>query len=150
MFAEAGLEPPATTDDLLRAASALHNPRRGQYGIAWNAARGTALGHTVLMAMADFGQPVLDLPRIAGGFETRHLADGGYRPTIDTEAGLRAAEFLQELLKYSPKARPRIARQATCRIPPAPAPVLLRRWGAMSWAYRQICRRNAFPPPSRP
>lgn len=102
MFAEAGLEPPATTDALLQAAATLHDPRHGRFGIAWNAARGTALGHTVLMTMADFGQPVLDLPKIAGGFDTDHLSNGSYRATIDTEAGLRAAEFLLELLKYSP------------------------------------------------
>jgi multiple sugar transport system substrate-binding protein len=102
LFAEAGLEPPRTTDALLRAAKVLHEPRRGRYGIAWNAARGTALGHTVLMTMADFGQPVLDLPEIAGGFDTDRLAQGGYRPTIDTEAGLKAAEFLLDLLQYSP------------------------------------------------
>lgn len=102
LFAEAGLEPPATTEALLDAARRLHEPRRGLYGIAWNAARGTALGHTVLMTMADFGQPVLDLPPIAGGFDTRALAAGGYRPTIDTEAGRRAAEFLMEILQFSP------------------------------------------------
>ncbi len=102
MFAKAGLEPPATTEQLLLAARTLHEPRRRRYGIAWNAARGTALGHTVLMTLADFGQPVLDLPRIAGGYSTDHLAEGNYRPTIDTEAGLRAAEFLKELLAYSP------------------------------------------------
>jgi multiple sugar transport system substrate-binding protein len=52
--------------------------------------------------LADFGQPILDLPPIAGGFETRHLADRRYSVTIDTDAGLRAAEFLLELLDYSP------------------------------------------------
>lgn len=102
LFAEAGLEPPATTEKLLEAARRLHAPRRGQYGIAWNAARGTALGHTVLMTMADFGQPVLNLPKIAGGFGTDHLAQRDYTATIDTETGLRAAEFLLELLQYSP------------------------------------------------
>lgn len=102
LFAEAGLEPPATTGQLLAAAKALHDPQHGRHGIAWNAARGTALGHTVLMTFADFGQPVLNLPRVAGGFGTDHLASGRYRPTIDTEAGLRAAEFLKELLTYSP------------------------------------------------
>lgn len=102
LFSEAGLTPPATTQELLRAAEALHDPRRRRYGIAWNAARGTALGHTVLMTMADFGQPALDLPPCAGGFDTDGLARRRYRPTIDTEAGLRAAEFLLELLKYSP------------------------------------------------
>lgn len=102
LFAEAGLEPPATTAQLLTTAERLHEPQRGRYGIAWNAARGTALGHTVLMAMADFGQPVLDLPANAGGFDTSALARRGYRPTIETEAGLAAAEFLMELLRFSP------------------------------------------------
>ncbi len=102
LLAEAGLEPPKTTDQLLDAAKVLHNPARGRYGFAWNAARGTALGHTVLMALADFGQPVLDLPVIAGGFDTDTLAQGNFRPVIDTDAGLRVAEFLLELLRYSP------------------------------------------------
>ena len=102
LFAEAGLEPPATTDALLAAAKALHDPQHGRHGIAWNAARGTALGHTVLMTLADFGQPVFDLPPVAGGFATSHLAERRYNVTIDTEAGLRAAKFLLELLEYSP------------------------------------------------
>ena len=102
LFAQAGLAPPTTTDELLTAAAALHQPQRGMHGIAWNAARGTALGHTVLMTLADFGQPVLDLPKIAGGFGTDHLSNSPYKVTIDTEAGLRAAEFLMELMKYSP------------------------------------------------
>ena len=102
LFARAGLEPPATTDDLLAAARALHDPARGVHAIAWNAARGTALGHTVLMTLADFGQPALDLPAIAGGFDCAGLSSGDHRPTIDTEAGLAAAEFLLELLSYSP------------------------------------------------
>jgi len=102
LFAQAGLEPPTTTQELLNAAKALHDPQRGRHGIAWNAARGTALGHTVLMTLADFGQPILDLTPNAGGFDTQHLANRDYRFTIDTPAGLQAAEFLKELLKYSP------------------------------------------------
>lgn len=102
LFAEAGLAPPTTTDELLEAARALHDPQRGFYGIAWNAARGTALGHTVLMTLADFGQPVLDLPAIVGGFDTDDLARGAFRPQIDTEAGRAAAEYLLNLLRYSP------------------------------------------------
>jgi multiple sugar transport system substrate-binding protein len=102
LFAQAGLEPPTTTQELLNAAKALHDTQRGRHGIAWNAARGTALGHTVLMTLADFGQPILDLTPNAGGFETQHLTNRDYRFTIDTPAGLQAAEFLKELLKYSP------------------------------------------------
>ncbi len=102
LFAAAGLEPPKTTDQLLAAARKMHAPQKGRYGIGWNAARGTALGHTMLMTMADFGQPVLDLPAIAGGFDTEGLAGRNYRVTIDTDKGLMAAEFLMELLNYSP------------------------------------------------
>jgi multiple sugar transport system substrate-binding protein len=102
LFAEAGLEPPTTTDQLLTAAREMHAPQKGRYGIGWNAARGTALGHTVLMTMADFGQPILDLPEMAGGFDTDGLAARDYRVTIDTDRGLKAAEFLMELLRYSP------------------------------------------------
>jgi multiple sugar transport system substrate-binding protein len=102
LFAEAGLEPPTTTDELLEAARRMHEPQKGRYGIGWNAARGTALGHSVLMAMADFGQPVLDLPAMAGGFDTDGLAARDYRVTIDTDRTLMAAEYLMELLQYSP------------------------------------------------
>ena len=102
LFAEAGLEPPATTDRLLEAARRMHEPQKGRYGIGWNAARGTALGHSVLMAMADFGQPVIDLPAMAGGFDTDGLAARDYRVTIDTDRTLMAAEYLMELLQYSP------------------------------------------------
>ena len=41
---------------------------------------------------------LLDLPKIAGGFDTAGLASGDHRPTIDTDAGLAAAEFLLQLL----------------------------------------------------
>lgn len=102
LLAEAGLEPPQTTDAVLRIAEELHDPARGRYGIAWNAARGTALGHTFMMTCADFGQPLLNLPEQAGGFDASRLADGNYRPTIDSEAGLAAAEYLLSLLQYSP------------------------------------------------
>ncbi len=102
MFAEAGIEPPATTDDLLAAAEKLHDPIHGRYGIAWNAARGTALGHTFLMTLADFGASILDLEENAGGYNTDNLHKGGYRVLIDTEKGLAAAEYLMALLQFSP------------------------------------------------
>lgn len=101
-FAEAGLEPPRTTDQVLAAAKALHDPRRGRHGIAWNAARGTALGHTFIMACADFGQPILNLEPIAGGFDADRLVRADLHPTIDTPRAEAAAEYLMALLDYSP------------------------------------------------
>ncbi len=101
-FAEEGLEAPATTADVLEAARRLHDPRHGRYGIAWNAARGTALGHTFMMTCADFGQPIVNLPEIAGGFDADHLEDAKLRPTIDTPRAKAAAEYLLALMDYSP------------------------------------------------
>jgi len=101
-FASAGLEPPATTGQVLSAARALHDPARGRYGIAWNAARGTALGHTFMMTCADFGQPIVTMDAIAGGFDADHLAGRDVTPTIDTPRAREAAEYLMALLEYSP------------------------------------------------
>src|SRR6056297_3440715 len=101
-FASEGLEPPATTDAVIAAARRLHDPRRGRYGVAWNAARGTALGHTFMMTCADFGQPIVDLPRIAGGYDAGDLPLADLRPTIDTPRAHQAAEYLLALMDYSP------------------------------------------------
>lgn len=101
LFADAGLNPPRTISEILHAASVLHRPSQGRYGIAWNAARGTALGHTFMMACADFGKPIVDLKPIPGGYDADCDPDT-IRPTIDTQQGMAALEFLRELMAFSP------------------------------------------------
>ncbi|MFQ3184560.1 MAG: multiple sugar transport system substrate-binding protein [Octadecabacter sp.] len=101
-FAKAGLPPPTTAEDVLKAAKKFHNTRSGRYGIAWNAARGTALGHTFMTTCAAFGQPIISLPKIAGGYDATRLDRADIRPTIDTPQGLEAAEYLMALLEFSP------------------------------------------------
>lgn len=102
LFAEAGLKPPGTTDELLAAARHFHKPEKGRYGIVWNGARGTALGHQFMMMCADFGAPVIDLKKIAGGYDATGLAGRTWRARFDAPEVLEAAEFLLELLRYSP------------------------------------------------
>jgi multiple sugar transport system substrate-binding protein len=101
-FAEAGLEPPSSTQSVLDAAKALHDPSHGRYGIAWNAARGTALGHQFMMACADFGQPILNLDKIAGGYDADVAHRTDLAPTHDTPRAHEAAEYLRALLEFSP------------------------------------------------
>ncbi|WP_051491883.1 ABC transporter substrate-binding protein [Roseivivax isoporae] len=101
-FARDGLEPPTTTARVLEAAARYHDPRAGRYGVAWNAARGTALGHTFMMTSAAFGQPMLDLDEIAGGYDADRLAHRRFRPMLDTPRALDAARYLVELMRYSP------------------------------------------------
>lgn len=101
-FASAGLEPPSTAQAVLDAARVLHDPTHGRYGVAWNAARGTALGHQFMMACADFGQPVLNLHPIAGGYDADVAGRDDLTPTLDTPQALEAAEYLKALLEFSP------------------------------------------------
>ncbi|MSU92051.1 extracellular solute-binding protein [Rhodobacteraceae bacterium 2CG4] len=102
LLEEAGLAPPRTTDELLEVARALHQPAAGRAGIAWNGGRGTALGHTVLMLMAAFGQSVLDLPRTEEGFDYAAVEGALLRPMFDSEAAARTAEFLLSLREVAP------------------------------------------------
>ncbi|GGH33080.1 ABC transporter substrate-binding protein [Cribrihabitans marinus] len=101
-FAREGLEPPSTTDAVIDAARRFHDPRNGRYGVAWNAARGTALGHTFIMTCAAFGQPVIDLPRIAGGYDADTLDGRDFRPMLDTDRAHAAADYLMQLMEFSP------------------------------------------------
>ena len=101
-FSEAGIEPPHTTEAVLQAARLLHRPAQGRYGIAWNAARGTALGHQFLMTCADFGQSILNLDPIAGGLDADTAGRQDLEPTIDTPLARDACEYLLALLDFSP------------------------------------------------
>ncbi|MCB1489747.1 MAG: extracellular solute-binding protein [Bauldia sp.] len=103
LFDEAGVTPPETTDALLAAAKVLHQPlKTGIRGIAWNAARGTPMGHTFIMILSAFGQPVLNLRKIDRDFDAERMEGEQFRPLIDTMAGRRTAEYLRELLEFSP------------------------------------------------
>lgn len=102
LLEEAGLAPPRTTDELLEVARALHQPAAGRAGIAWNGGRGTALGHTVLMLMAAFGQSALDLPRTEAGFDYTAIGCGPIRPMFDSEAATLTADFLLNLREFAP------------------------------------------------
>ena len=102
LFEEAGLAPPRTTEAVLAAAEAMHEPRHGRYGIAFNGARGTPLGHQFMMTCAGFGQPVLDLPKVAGGFGAMSLAERHSRPMFDQPRAVEAAEYLMEILRLAP------------------------------------------------
>lgn len=97
-----GLTPPQTTDDLLAVARQLHAPDRGLYGVSWTGGRGIPVGHAFIQFLADFGQPVLNLRRVADGYEATRLAGPEFRPRIDTPRGWAAAEFMLELLEVSP------------------------------------------------
>jgi multiple sugar transport system substrate-binding protein len=102
MFDAHSVAPPATTADLLSAARALHVPREKMYGIAWTAARGTPVGQAFIQFLADFGQPILNLRRVVDGYDATHISGKEFAPLINTPRARLAAEFMLELLEYSP------------------------------------------------
>ena len=102
IFEQAQLEPPTTTEELVKVARRLHDPARGRYGIAWNAARGTPLGHTFSFLMAKFGQPIINLRRRQGGYDFQQAVGEDLRPMFQSDAAYRACEYMLDILKYSP------------------------------------------------
>ena len=99
---EAGIGIPYTIADVLEAARALHDPSAGRAGIAWNAARGTPLGHSFMFVMGAMGRPVLNLGKRDDDFEAEWVEGEQYRPMLDSEEALQTAEYLRELASYSP------------------------------------------------
>ncbi len=102
LLEEKGLKPPSTISETIATAKALHDPYRGVAGIAWNAARGTPLGHSFLFIIAALGQPVLDLRKTMGGFDCENVDGSCFRPKFDSPEASEAAEYLLELLNVSP------------------------------------------------
>ena len=102
LLAAAGLEPPRTVEQTLAVARALHNPRAGLAGIGWNGGRGTPLGHTFMMIMSAFGQPIIDLRATPDGFDAERIAPENMRPMFQSDAARQTAEYLMDLLAVSP------------------------------------------------
>ena len=103
LLEERGLKPPRTIDDTVAAAKALHEPFRGMAGIAWNAARGTPLGHSFLFVAGALGQPVLDLRWGGDAFDCENVHGERFRPMFDSPEARAAADYFLELLEVSPR-----------------------------------------------
>jgi multiple sugar transport system substrate-binding protein len=102
LLAAAGLEPPRTVEQTLVVARTLHDPKAGLAGISWNGGRGTPLGHTFLMIMSAFGQPIIDLRPTNDGFDAEHVAPANMRPMFQSDAARQTVEYLLDLREVSP------------------------------------------------
>lgn len=102
LFEAAGVAAPATVEAVLAAGRRLQRPSEGLWGIAWNAARGQALGQTFVHTLATFGQPPLRLRRFGGHIDMSDASGEALRPALDTAEALATAEYLLALLDISP------------------------------------------------
>jgi multiple sugar transport system substrate-binding protein len=102
LLAEAGVAAPITANDALGVARRLHNAGQGLYGLAWNGARGTPLGHSFIMIMGAFGRPVVNLRSTPDGFDAEWVDGEETRPMFLSAEARETAEYLRELVAYSP------------------------------------------------
>ena len=98
----AGIGVPFTISDTLETARTLHNRAQGRSGIAWNAARGTPLGHTFMFVMGAMGRPFLNLAKIDDDYDAEWSEGENLRPVLQSDEAVATAEYLRELLDYSP------------------------------------------------
>jgi len=102
MFEAVGVELPSTTDQMLAAARKLHVTKKGVFGVAWNGAAKTPVGQSYIQFLADFGQPILNLRPVPGGYDATHVEGEEYRPLVTSHRSRLTAEFMMELLEVSP------------------------------------------------
>ena len=98
----AGVGAPFTISETLETARALNNRAQGRSGIAWNAARGTPLGHTFMFVMGAMGRPFLNLEQHGSNFDAEWPTGENFRPMLQSDEAFATAEYLRELLDYSP------------------------------------------------
>ncbi|MFB9268533.1 extracellular solute-binding protein [Bradyrhizobium erythrophlei] len=102
-FDDAGIAPPGTFADVLRAGKVLHAPAREQYGVTWNAARGMPIASAFMFAMGCCGSAILSMPRRAGAVSLDDLQGETMRPNLAGNAAARAAlDYLRQLVNLSP------------------------------------------------
>ena len=99
---DAGLAYPKTFADVLEVGRALHAPRRGFFGVTWNARRGMPVASGFAFHIACCGGAVLQMPRgrsdwSIGDIDPREIVVG-----VDSEAGRQALDHLRAMLAISP------------------------------------------------
>ena len=101
LFAEVGLAPPASTNDVLHAAKRLHGSKPGLAGIVMNYGRGTPVAHTFVQTLAAFGRPIINLQPLGDDFDLDNIPAESFQPAIETDAGIAAATYLMSLLEVA-------------------------------------------------
>ena len=103
VFSSLELKFPETIQEMLDAAYAIQRASIEMKAIAWNAARGTPLGHSFLFSMGSFGQPIINLRQLDSGFDAEWPKGEEFRPMFGTDAARDVCEFFLELINLSPK-----------------------------------------------
>jgi len=134
-FDQAGFELPSTTEQLLAAARAMHNPQKDVYGVAWTGRAKTPVGQAFLQFLADFDQPLLNLRAVPGGYDATHLKGDEFRPLVESRKSRMTAEFMMQLIECS---HPNVLDMSW------PEPATLFGAGKVAMAYEWANRASRF------
>ena len=119
LFDRDGIPEPKTWDDVLAAAKHFHG-KDGMSGICWNGARGSALGQTFFHFIWAAGVKPLD-------------KDG--RPQLDDPKAMDAANYLLELMKYSPPGILNMAWDERARAYAKGECAIIYEWAGRGWIW---------------
>jgi len=96
-FEAAGIRHPQRLAEVIAAGRALHAPRRGRYGIAWNARRGIPLARSFMQTLSGCGAPVFEAFGGTDKETARRLC-----ALLESDAAAEALDFMQQMRALSP------------------------------------------------
>jgi multiple sugar transport system substrate-binding protein len=102
LFEERGLTQPTSFEKVIESAKNLHDPKRGMYGVVWNAAQGMPISHSFMFFLGCCGSPVIDIPQPRLHVDYSKLKGEAMRPRILSEQGRHTLTYMHELLALSP------------------------------------------------
>jgi multiple sugar transport system substrate-binding protein len=102
LFEERGLTQPTSFEKVIEAAKTLHDPKRGMYGVVWNAAKGMPISHSFMFFLGCCGSPVIDIPQPRLHVDYSKLNGDAMRPRILSKEGKHTLAYMHELLALSP------------------------------------------------
>ena len=102
LFEERGLTQPTSFEKVIESAKTLHDPKRGMYGVVWNAAKGMPISHSFMFFLGCCGSPVIDIPQPRLHVDYSNLKGEAMRPRILSKEGKHTLAYMHELLALSP------------------------------------------------
>jgi multiple sugar transport system substrate-binding protein len=96
-FEEAGIKHPERPDDIISAGRALHAPRRGRHGIAWNARRGIPIARSFIQLLSGCGVSVVAVFAGTDAEMASRLCT-----LMKSDAAAQAIDCMRQMLALSP------------------------------------------------
>jgi multiple sugar transport system substrate-binding protein len=102
LFEERGLNQPTSFEKVIESAKTLHDPKRGKFGVVWNAAKGMPISHSFMFFLGCCGSPVINIPQPRLHIDYSMLKNEAMRPRILSEQGRHTLAYMHELRALSP------------------------------------------------